>query len=334
MDQSFAQRVFLGSLIADAYSMPVHWYYNTLALDRDYPELGGSTAYLAPRNPHPDSILWRSVYRPLNPQADILGQQAQYWGRRGVHYHQFLAAGQNTVNYQLARELYIQVLVSGQYSPSAWLERYIRFMREPDNHQDTYVEEYHRAFFNRLASGRKPMQCGIDDIHIGGLSQVPALFAALIQNGVTDAVSIRHQVRMHIELTHKNREVVQAGDTLVRLLLSIYAGKSIESALKEEASGNISLTQFRKWSARPDRQVIGQTMSPACYIFDSFPASLYLAWKYQEDFMAGICANAQVGGDNCHRGAVVGSILGAANPLPPKLVEGLKFQIGSEPSLA
>ena len=27
---------FLGSLAADAVSMPVHWYYDTAALDRDY----------------------------------------------------------------------------------------------------------------------------------------------------------------------------------------------------------------------------------------------------------------------------------------------------------
>ena len=27
-----------GSLIADALCMPVHWYYNREALDRDYPD--------------------------------------------------------------------------------------------------------------------------------------------------------------------------------------------------------------------------------------------------------------------------------------------------------
>jgi ADP-ribosylglycohydrolase len=46
------------------------------------------------------------------------------------------------------------------------------------------------------------------------------------------------------------------------------------------------------------------------------PASLYLVWKYSDDFTAGIIANAMVGGDNCHRGAVVGSLLGAANGVP------------------
>jgi hypothetical protein len=35
-----------------------------------------------------------------------------------------------------------------------------------------------------------------------------------------------------------------------------------------------------------------------------------------------VIANAMVGGDNCHRGAVVGSLLGAANGVPQKWLEG------------
>jgi len=51
------------------------------------------------------------------------------------------------------------------------------------------------------------------------------------------------------------------------------------------------------------------------------PTSLYRAWKYHDDCAAGIPANAMVGGDNCHRGAVVGSLLGGANGLPAKWLE-------------
>jgi ADP-ribosylglycohydrolase len=51
------------------------------------------------------------------------------------------------------------------------------------------------------------------------------------------------------------------------------------------------------------------------------PASLYLAWKYHDNFEAGILANAMCGGDNCHRGAVVGSLLAAANGIPASWME-------------
>ena len=62
---------FLGALIADAVAMPVHWYYDQVVLDRDYPQLAeatsvpqlaevtsaGSPLYLAPRNPHSDTAM-------------------------------------------------------------------------------------------------------------------------------------------------------------------------------------------------------------------------------------------------------------------------------------
>ena len=78
--------------------MPVHWYYNVRALDHDYGEISG---YQAPKNPHPDSILWRSEYKPVGSNADILHGQKKFWGRRNIHYHQHLQAGENTLNLQL-----------------------------------------------------------------------------------------------------------------------------------------------------------------------------------------------------------------------------------------
>jgi len=71
--------------------------------------------------------------------------------------------------------------------------------------------------------------------------------------------------------------------------------------------------------------VVGRVLSPACYIPDAFPAALFLAWRHAGDFAAGVCANAQVGGDNCHRGVVVGSLLGASAPIPHRFLEGLRL---------
>ncbi|MFM8702902.1 MAG: ADP-ribosylglycohydrolase family protein, partial [Planctomycetia bacterium] len=59
-------------------------------------------------------------------------------------------------------------------------------------------------------------------------------------------------------------------------------------------------------------------------ITEAFPAALFLAWRYAGDFAAGVCANAQVGGDNCHRGAVVGGLLAAGGPIPDRFLEGLR----------
>ena len=115
-------QAFTGSLVADALALPAHWYYDRGALRRDY---GVVDHYMAPRNPHPGSILWRSHYEALNERGEILHDQAQYWGRKEVHYHQFLEAGENTLNLKLARELFTQVTTRGAYDPDTWLNHYL-----------------------------------------------------------------------------------------------------------------------------------------------------------------------------------------------------------------
>ena len=306
----------LGALAADAVAMPAHWYYDRGALERDY---GHIASYLAPKNPHPDSILWRSTYTALNARGDILHDQARYWGQRGVHYHQFLAAGENTLNFQLAARLYIQTAQVGRYDADAWLEEYVGFLLTPGRHRDTYVEECHREFFTNYARGRKLRACGVADVHIGGLAPVPALFGALA--GTPEDVAAA--VQEHVALTHKDRGVLNAANCLVQILTAVRAGEPLRAAILTHASDWISSAKIAIWSKESDQTVIGRRLSPACYIPDAFPAALYLAWKYADDFGAGIAANAQVGGDSCHRGAVLGSLLGEANGVPPSWRDGL-----------
>ncbi len=309
-------KAYHGSLAADALAMPVHWYYDTAALHRDY---GTVDRFMEPKNPHSGSILWRSEYHALNERGDILRDQAQYWGKRGIHYHQFLKAGENTLNYRLARELFAFIKERGSYDPDAWLERYIARMLEPGWHRDTYVEEYHRAFFTRYAQGKKPRKCGISDEHIGGLATVPALCAALCTSEPRTGLSeLRMIVKEHVGLTHAHANVLRAADTLVRLLWRAAEGMDVHEAIRLEAGDWISGKKSDSWLHQPDEHVIGSRFSPACYIADAMPASLYLVWKYPRDFSAGIIANAMVGGDSCHRGAVVGSILGATCGVPER----------------
>jgi len=315
------QNAFLGSLVADALSMPVHWYYDTDALDRDYPKLN---RYLAPKKRHPSSILYRSEYHPVNSNAEILHGQAKYWGKKEVHYHQFLEAGENTLNYQLAIELYRLVVRSGGYDSTAWLERYVSRMRNPDWNRDTYVEEVHRGFFTNYARGRDILHCGIDDIHIGAVAQVPALIAALDALGepqVEDTVEI---VKSHVALTHRSAAAIHAAETLTRSLFAIDAGKPIQEVILKDGTDYVSRSRLLQWMRMPDRHIVGEVLTPACYLPDSFTAALFFVWKYQNDFAEGIMANALAGGDNAHRGAVTGALLGAVHGVPEAWLRDLK----------
>lgn len=315
------QNAMLGALVADAVSMPVHWYYDREALDRDYPAL---KPYQAPNNPHPDSILWRSRYTPRNKDADILHDQAKFWGQRGIHYHQFLPAGDSTLNFLLGAQLYRSTVATGQYDPGKWLEIYIDSMRTPGWHRDTYAEEYHRAFFDNLAEGKKPADCGIKDIHIGGLTPVPFLLAALDAIGERSLEQDLPTIESHLALTHHGKEVACAGRAQTRILHAVASGMPLRDAILENSSEWASGGQYDTWTSFDDRVVVGRHLTTACYLPDSFTASLYLAWKYHDDFSAGIIANARCGGDNAHRGAVVGSLLAAANDIPEHWLRDLK----------
>jgi len=330
-----ATAAFLGSLVADAVAMPVHWYYDTAALDHDYSQLAltaAAGAYLAPRNPHSGSILWRSQWTPPSPEFDILREQAAFWGQRGVHYHQFLAAGENTLNFRLAAELFALVRHDRGYDAEKWLDRYVTLMLEPGWHRDTYLEEYHRHFFTNLAAGRKPINCGVRDIHIGGLVPVPALAAAL-GPGHPD---LREIVRLHVGLTHKDADVLAAADSLVKILAAALprpeagprspaeAAAALREAILDHGRDWISAAKLAAWEKLSDRQLVGGTLSTACYIDDAFPAALALAYRHAGDFTAGVVANARCGGDNCHRGAVVGSLLACSAPIPQPLLTGLQ----------
>jgi ADP-ribosyl-[dinitrogen reductase] hydrolase len=321
--QSRQKGAILGMFIGDALAMPVHWYYDRQALYRDY---GHVTDYQTPRNPHPDSILWRSVYNVTNRAADILHDQRRYWGQHGIHYHQFLKAGENTLNLKLCALLIDTIVENGAYDSDAFLERYIDFMTTPGRHQDTYVEEYHRHFFTNYANGKPPRSCGIVEKHISGIiGMIP-----LIVYYAEDQETARRLAFQHLRLTHLGDRMTSAGNMLLDILLPLLNGASLKDTLVDKIKRQDNPLvgfPFLRWLGDPDETVIGRLLSSACYVEDALPATLYLALKYHHDPARGLIANTNLGGDNAGRGAVLGALLGAANgyqSFPESWVDGLR----------
>ena len=313
-----------GLYIGDALAMPVHWYYNRGALYDDY---GWVTDYLAPRNPHPDSILFRSHHAAAGPKGEILHDQAPYWGRAGTHfhYHQFLKAGENTLNVKLCSVLIESLNRNGGYDADDYLRRYIAFMTTPGSHRDTYIEECHRNFFGNYAKGVPPRKCGAVEKHIGGLvGMVPVLAYC-----AGEPEKARSAALEHLALTHPGEKMAGAGGLFADLLLTVLNGQPLKEAIlaRIDAQDHPLLGHpFRKWLADPDDWVVGPRLSTACYVEHSVPAVLYLALKYHHDPEKALVVNTNLGGDNVYRGGVLGALLGAEhgkNGFPPRWVEGL-----------
>ena len=311
-----------GLYIGDALAMPVHWYYDRSALYADY---GRVADYEAPRNPHPDSILFRSAYTPPHPRGEILHDQARYWGEKGVHYHQFLKAGENTLNVKLCSLLIESLNAKGGYDAEDYLQRYIGFMTTPGRHRDTYIEECHRNFFANYARGVPPRRCGTTEKHIGGLPGIVPV--AVFYHARPQAA--REAAFEHLALTHPGEKMKTAAAAVLGLLLEVLAGAPLDQALRAmiSAQENPLLGHpFVKLLEEPDDWVIGPRFSTACYVEHSVPAVLYLALKYHRDPETALVVNTNLGGDNVYRGAVLGALLGAEHGrrgFPRRWVEGL-----------
>lgn len=313
-----------GMFIGDALAMPAHWYYDTEALQRDY---GKITGFLTPRNPHPDSILWRSSFPPLSGVADILHEQRQYWGVKGIHYHQFLQAGENTLNVKLARELLLFLQKNGSYDAELWLEEMVRFLTTPGNHQDTYIEEYLRHFFARYAKKKKLTECGRkDEKHIGGFSLMLPVSIAYGHR----ADHARKLSLIQLALTHGGESMKIWAVMIAATLENILDGSSMKDAVTaaaQEAKIEIDIDQLVSLADYPDISVVTKHFSSACYVDYAVPATLFLALKYEDSVEDGMIANTMCGGDNAGRGAVLGALLGAKNGIagwPAEWVDGLQ----------
>jgi hypothetical protein len=88
--------------------MPVHWYYDPADIKRHF---GCIEKYEAPKAEHPSSIMHLSNtggHGRGGQEGRIIGDvichgKHKFWGVPKVHYHQGMAAGQNTLNALCAR---------------------------------------------------------------------------------------------------------------------------------------------------------------------------------------------------------------------------------------
>lgn len=333
--QRRAQAGLRNLFIADALAMPVHWYYNPMDIERQFP--GGISQFEAAPEFHPSSIMslhstsqgGRSSAARGNRHGKprqivgevILKGREKFWGVANTHYHHGMQAGSNTLNAHCTRALLRTLAVrQGIYDREAFLNAYIELMTaDPALHPDTYAESYHRGFFANLEAGNAPHRCAAvthDTPSIGGLVSIAAIYlAGRLAGQSIDA--LQQQCVDHLYLTHPDE--VLAGvcvhyTALLESLLTRDDSTSVRELLvaTSRLSANFRVAELAA-KAKDDREVIGGLFSSACYIDGAWPGLLYLAYKYVDQPEAALLANANLGGDNCHRGAVLGILLGVAN---------------------
>ena len=336
-----------GLFVGDALAMPVHWYYDVAALQRDF---GVVRDFQAPRGFHPSSIMSLASTGGAgrgSQEGEVVGSvilhgKKHLWGQPNRHYHEGLQSGDNTLNLLCVRVLLRSMNKTGRYDAGDFLREYIAFMTTPDSHRDTYAESYHRAFFANYARGIPPERCaGVenhDTASIGGLVGLPPVIMAALRED--DAAAVEHTL---LDTPAIDAPLRQTG----AIRLGAWAdccpgccrinepriGPLVCDIAESLGFPAAKVVEQVNRHGRSDLHVIGGLLSPACYIEHSFPAVLYLAARYANDFEAALVANTNVGGDNCHRGALLGASVGAAlgyQAIPERWIRGLRSRVELE----
>lgn len=267
------------------------------------------------------------------------------------HYHHGLKAGENTLGAQLVRTLIRSVIHAKRYAPHAFLSDFIAYMSTPGRNKDPYTEIYLRRWFENYTNGQPAHLCAEFQRNVwsigshGGIIRpmVISLIAKSAYQGL--GIALEHQ-----NLTHRSENVASALAILIPLLhglirstnpqkttnalarsirLPKITGEKLFSAYREHhGPGNIAkddmwrlhmemadsafeLAHFVK--DHNEDTVIRNIFANACYPEHGLPLLLYLAYKHHFDVKAALLANTNAGGDNVHRGMVLGLLVGAAS---------------------
>lgn len=315
--------------VADALAMPVHWFYNQADIEKAFP--GGVSRLEAAPAVHPSSIMslhstcagGRGSQEKNRQMREIVGDvilkgKRHFWGQPHMHYHQGMQAGENTLNAHCARVLIRSITANSDgYDTQRFLDDYIHFMTDnPPKHPDTYAESYHRGFFANLENGKAKDLCAAkthDTPSIGGLVMIaPIVFAERLRGVPINAV--KDQCRQHLYLTHPDDALARVCSDYVQLLNDLLfrdSEQTVAEILARTAKSSCGLdVEALVKKAPDDRYVVGRMFSTACYITDSWPSVLYLAYKYAAAPKQALLVNTNLGGDNVHRGIVLGALLG------------------------
>jgi hypothetical protein len=253
------------------------------------------------------------------------------------------------------------VIGRGRYDDRAFVEDFIDYMTTPGLNRDPYTEIYIRRWFENYSQGL-PIHCCAEmqrsvwsiGAHGGCIRPlVVALMAANAYQGI--GLAIEHQ-----NLTHRSENVASALHILVPLLFDLASGRDRSSALKRYASyvhsprirGDELFAMYREYKGPgnipneimwqlhtqlkrepftleelptlPEEEIV-RILATACYPEHGLPLLLCLIKKHDFGVRESLLANANAGGDNVHRGMIMGLLAGSAAPeIPEELILGLK----------
>jgi ADP-ribosylglycohydrolase len=278
------------------------------------------------------------------------------------HYHHGLKAGENTLGAHLVRVLMKTVIHHGRYDQNAFMEGFVEHLTTPGRNRDPYTEIYIRRWFENFSRGFPPHACAELQRNSWSIGSHGGIIRPLVISTLAESayqglgLAIEHQ-----NLTHRSENVASALGVLTPLLCSLLKGDDPRSTISKfsrlihvphvtgedlsaayrdyNGPGNIPKQDMWKFHTtltdspfdldriirdHSESEVVKNLFATACYPEHGLPLLLYFAQNNNVDVENTLLANTNAGGDNVHRGMVLGLIVGAGNDkIPSSLMQGL-----------
>lgn len=267
------------------------------------------------------------------------------------HYHHGLKAGENTLAAHLVRVLMRSVIRRGRYDPIAFIEDFINHLTTPGTNRDPYCEIYIRRWFENFSRGLPSHCCAELQRNVWSIGSHGGIIRPLVISMIASSayqslgLAIEHQ-----NLTHRSENVASALGVLVPLLHSLLSGddpnktisdyaqhvrpplvtgeKLFQSYRDHHGPGNIPKQKMWEFHTqlvdtpleldeiirdKQEPEVVNHLFATACYPEHGLPLLLYFFRSNNAHLESILLANANSGGDNVHRGMILGLLAGAAS---------------------
>lgn len=377
-----------GFFSGDALASPTHWYYGGRQQIQDDYGTMGITNYTKPKIHLRDSKMnksningdGRSTMSGFSKSSshsiempsivgDIINHgKRDYWApNKSIHYHTTLAAGENTLEAQLARVLMKSIANNdGEFNSDLFRNQYVKFMMTPRSHNDTYASTCHRMFFaNLIYKELPPSECPDKNNQnvetIDGLvlpTIVSMAEAAKIISSTSSSCSDARTNNLldDMETSAAQCASVTRSSTQLQLASKIWSRLVYSSLIPLRRWNNEDDDEYCQFSdcldscanslhmrRSPNPNVQPENTMSTCHLSQSIPPLFDMVAKYtlfqqqQKKYKQekeqqqcvrnngngsnyhnnnvivweALLDNANAGGENVHRGSILGAILGA-----------------------
>lgn len=273
-----AQAMVMASFTADSLALGAHWIYNTNVIDR---KVGRVEKLLKP------------IVKSWHPTKE-----------RGEFTHY----GDQTL------VLLESVARRGQFDIDDFAAAWRRFFKDYDG----YIDKSTTATLENFAAGKSPMEAGADSeetgaTDLGGAARIAPL-GYLYRN---DPDRFLDAARRQTIMTHNHPVTIASALFFAHVAISVLGGESPVAAIRTAAGRPYENAPIAEWvnqgldSIADDTRKTIIEFGQMCEIEASFPATIHLIAKYENDLRAALIENVMAGGDSSARGLMTGMVLGA-----------------------